>query len=238
MADLSSVKALTFDVGGTVLDWHTGIAGQLAAFGERKGIEAPWPDVTNSWRRKSLVTMIGEREGALAGMNIDGVHRHVLEDVLREFGVEGLSDGEMDALSAGWHGLSPWPDAPGGIARLREKFIVSTLTILSVSLIVDVSRRAPFTWDCVISCEMIGAYKPRPIVYETGAKLLALRPEECMMVACHNIDLNAARNSGYRTAFIHRPREWGHQDPPDPTPDPACDLVAGGLDDLAAQLGA
>ena len=88
MADLSSVKALTFDVGGTVLDWHTGIAGHLAAFGERKGIEAPWPDVTNSWRRKSLTTMIGEREGALAEMNIDGVHRHVLEEVLREFGVD------------------------------------------------------------------------------------------------------------------------------------------------------
>ncbi len=238
MTDLSGVKALTFDVGGTVLDWHRGISGALRQAGEAKGIEADWARVTNAWRRQSLATMLGEREGELAAMNIDGVHRLVLERVLAEFGIEGLSAGDRDNLAMAWHRLSPWPDAPEGIARLRGKFIVSTLTILSVALILDVSRNAPFTWDAVISCEMIGHYKPRPIVYETGAKWLGLRPEECLMVACHNIDLLAARKVGFRTAFIHRHREWGSEEPPDPTPDPALDIAADDLNALAELLGA
>ncbi|MCH7478694.1 MAG: haloacid dehalogenase type II [SAR324 cluster bacterium] len=236
--DFGSVKALTFDVGGTVLDWHRGIVAEVSALGERKGISADWPKFTNSWRRNALSTMLGEREGEVAHMNIDGVHRLTLEEALREFQIEGLSDADKDELAAAWHRLSPWPDAPAGIARLREKLLTATLTILSVSLIVAVSRRAPFHWDYVFSCEMIGQYKPRPVAYETGARWLGLRPEQCMMVACHNFDLLAAQKVGFRTAFIHRPQEWGPEPPPQPTPDPSIDVVADDLIDLAAKLGA
>ena len=233
-----SVRALTFDVGGTVLDWHGGMVAELRRLAERKGIQGEWPGVVNKWRRRSLSTMLGEREGELAEMNIDGVHRLTLEQVLRENDIAGLTGPELDDLAAAWHRLAPWPDAPDGIARLRGKLLVSTLTILSVSLIVDVSRRAPFHWDYIFSCEMIGQYKPRPIAYQTGAKWLGLRPEECMMVACHNFDLLAAQKVGFRTAFIHRPNEWGPEPPPQPTPDPSIDIVANDLNDLADKLGA
>ena len=238
MADLSGVKALTFDVGGTILNWHDSIVAAATELGTRKGIELDWRDFTNAWRRKAITTMIGEREGTTAEMNIDGIHRHTLDDVLREFDVSALNDAEKDELAAAWHRLAPWPDAPGGLERLRKSYVVSTLTILSVGLIVDVSRLAPFTWDFVFSCEMINQYKPRPIAYQTGARLLQLEPGQCMMVACHNFDLLAAQKAGFRTAFIHRPEEWGHEPPPQPTPDPALDIVADDLNDLAEKLGA
>ena len=242
MADLDtlrqSIKALTFDVGGTVLDWHTGISAALAETGAAQGLTADWPAVTNAWRRQSLTAMLGERKGKLLKMNIDGVHRHVLDAVAKEFGLQALGGEERDALAMAWHKLAPWPDAPGGHARLGKTFKVATLTILSRSLIEDVSRTAPFAWDHVFSCEEINVYKPRPEAYRTGAERLGLAPGQCLMVACHNFDLLAAQQVGFRTAFIRRPREWGHEEPPEPTPDPSIDLVADDLNDLADQLGA
>jgi 2-haloacid dehalogenase len=241
MSELGSLKALAFDVGGTVLDWHGGIVEALSALGRQKSLEADWPRVTNAWRMATLKEMLGEdlsgqRTGPLAELNIDGVHRALIDPVLDEFGIEGIAEAEKDDLALAWHRLSPWPDAVAGHARLRQKFRLSTLTILSVALIVDVSRHAPFLWDAVISCEMLGVYKPDPRVYRRGAELLALEPAEIMLVAAHNIDLTAAAREGYRTAFIRRPSEWGPDDTPEPQPDPVVDLVADGLDDLAAQL--
>lgn len=243
MSDLSGIKALAFDVGGTVLDWHGGIVETMTALGAAKGIEVDWRRFTNDWRKQTLAEMLGEdwsgrRSGPLADANIDGVHRAVLDRVLDGFAIAGLSDAEKDDLALAWHRIPPWPDAAPGHARLRAKFRLSTLTILSVALIVDVSRLAPFVWDCVISCEMLGVYKPRPEVYRRGAELLALPPEAILMVAAHNFDLLAARKEGYRTAFIARPVEWGRDDTPPPEPDPSIDIVADGLEDLAKKLGA
>ena len=113
-----------------------------------------------------------------------------------------------------------------------------SLTILSVALIVNTSRKNRLDWDCVISCEMLGVYKPLPAVYRSAARLLGIRPDEVMLVATHNFDLMAARDVGFRTAFVHRPDEWGSAGPPDPVPDPAHDIVAAQFLDLADQLGA
>jgi len=120
---------------------------------------------------------------------------------------------------------------------LRAKYVVASFTILSTSLVVDVSRHNSITWDCLISCEMIGIYKPRPEAYRTAARWLALAPREILMVACHNFDLMAARAAGYCSAFVRRPTEWGPSGPPDPVPNPAHDLVVDTFFDLAQQLG-
>jgi len=116
--------------------------------------------------------------------------------------------------------------------------VVASFTLLTTSLVIDVSRRNGFVWDAIISCEMIGVYKTRPESYLTAARWLQLDPSEIMMVACHNFDLNAARESGYHSAFVRRPDEWGPGGPPDPAPNPAHDLVVDGFDELATRLGA
>jgi 2-haloacid dehalogenase len=129
-------------------------------------------------------------------------------------------------------------DAAEGLARLRARYPVISLTILSVALIVNTSRKNRLDWDCVISCEMLGVYKPLPEAYRSAARLLGMRPDEVMLVATHNFDLRAARDVGFRTAFVHRPDEWGSAEPPDPVPDPEHDIVAAQFLDLAEQLGA
>ena len=135
-----------------------------------------------------------------------------------------------------WHALEAWPDFVPALEILRQGFVCVSFTILSLSLVIDVSRRNGIVWDAVIACEMLRVYKTQPEAYRRAAAHLALRPDEILMVACHNFDLDSARREGYRTAFVRRPTEWGPAGPPDPTPNPACDLVVDGFAELASAL--
>lgn len=238
MTDLSGITTLAFDVGGTVVDWHNGISEQLAALGAERGTQADWPAVTKAWRTAALQRALNATTAELPRGNIDGVHRETLDPVLDQFGLAGaFDDRDREAMTGFWHKLDSWPDAARGHARLRQKFVMSTLTILSVSLIVDISRRAPFHWDAVISCEMLERYKLDPLPYREGPRILQRDPGEVLMVAAHNFDLLAAAKEGLRTAFIKRPHEWGEGSTPEPEPDPAIDIVADDLEDLADKLG-
>jgi 2-haloacid dehalogenase len=230
-----SVKALTFDTGGTILDWHGGISRAFAAAGARRGLDAEWHEVTNEYRRRSLKAIVGQVHPAF---NFDDVHRRVLDEVIAHFRLERLTLEDRVAIWRTWHALEAWPDFPAALARLQRKYIVASFTLLTTSLVIDVSRKNGFQWDAIISCEMIGHYKTRPEAYLTAAKWLQLEPAEILMVACHNFDLNAALSCGYKTAFVKRPTEWGPAGPPDPLPNPAHDIVVEDFSELADRLGA
>ena len=228
------IRALTFDTGGTILDWHHGISRAFATVGARRGLQADWPKITNAYRHRSLQAMLDAEHPT---GNIDDVHRQMLGSVIAEFGLNAFTAADREAIWRTWHTLDAWPDCAPALARLRTKYVVASFTILTTALVVDVSRHNNLTWDCLISCEMIGIYKPRPEAYQTAARWLALEPREIMMVACHNFDLMAARAAGYRSAFVRRPTEWGPSGPPDPLPNPAHDIVVDTFFDLAQQLG-
>ena len=229
------IRALTFDTGGTILDWHHGLSRAFAAAGARHGRQADWATLTNEYRRRSLQAMLNAEHTT---WNIDDVHRQMLDTIITEYGLEAFTAEDREMIWRTWHALDAWPDFVPALARLKTKYIVASFTILSTSLVIDVSRKNDIVWDCIISCEMIGTYKTRPEAYHTAAKWLALEPSEILMVACHNFDLMAARAVGYRSAFVRRPTEWGPSGPPDPVPNPAHDLVVDTFFDLAQQLGA
>ena len=229
------IKALTFDTGGTILDWHGGISRALAAAGARHGLAADWAAVTNDYRRRSLQEITGQVRPAF---NFDDVHRRVLDRVLADHKLDPLTAEDRDAVWRTWHALDAWPDFPAALARLRKKYVVASFTLLTTLLVVDVSKRNGIDWDAIISCEMIGMYKTRPEAYMTAAKWLQLDPSEILMVACHNFDLNAALGCGYKTAFVKRPNEWGPGGPPDPVPNPAHTMVLEDFPELATRLGA
>jgi 2-haloacid dehalogenase len=231
---LNSIKALTFDTGGTILDWHTGLCQAFAQAGAQHGLSADWPEITNEYRRRSLKMMVS---AVNPSFNIEDVHRRVLDAVIEEFEITALTAEDRESIWQKWHALDTWPDFPPALARLKTKYVVVSFTILSTSLVIDVSRRNGLTWDCIVSCEMIGTYKTQPQAYRTCAQWLGYRPDELLMVACHNFDLMAARAEGYLSAFVHRPAEWGPAGPPDPVPNPAHDIIAQDFTDLATQLG-
>ena len=230
---MRKIKVLAFDTGGTVLDWHTGLSTAMAAWGAGHGIERDWHALANEHRRRSLRQMTGTVD---PGFNIDDVHREVLGEVFYESGLGGSAE-ERRAIAERWHQLDAWPDFGAALDRLRRQRLCVSFTILSLALIVDVSRRNRIDWDAVIACEMLRVYKPHPDAYRRAAAYLAVEPREMLMVACHNFDLNAARNVGYRTAFVRRPGEWGRAGPPDPVANPATDIVVDGFAELAGHFG-
>jgi len=227
------IQALTFDTGGTVLDWHGGLITAFERVGARNGVYREWHSLANDWRRRTMKGIVGQR---LPDFHMDDVHRRTLDDTLAHFGLGGFSDDDRLELWRTWHRLDAWPDFPGALAAIRERLPVVSFTMLPTSLIVDVSRRNGITWDAIISCEMIGVYKPHPEAYQTAARWLGLAPAQILMVACHNFDLDAARQVGFKTAFVKRPHEWGPEGPPDPVPNPACDLIVDGFDALRAHV--
>jgi 2-haloacid dehalogenase len=234
MATGNSIRALTFDTGGTILDWYGGVKGALERVGERRGLTGDWDAITRDYRRRSIETMLG---AIGPRFNIDDVHRYVLNQLIQEHKLEFFTDGDRDEVWQAWHELDAWPDFPKALTRMREKYAVVSFTILSTALVLDVSRRNRIDWDCLITGEMLGVYKTHPESYRAAAKILAMEPHEIVMVACHNFDLLAARQEGYRSAFVRRPTEWGPHGPPDPTPAEVHDFVADDFIQLADQLG-
>ncbi len=235
---LHGVKALTFDTGGTILDWHTGISEALAKTGAKHGIEKDWTHITNEFRRRSLGNMLNLGETEPPTYNFDDSHRMALEALVDEFGLDTFTETERHEICYNTvHNLQCWPDFPGTLPKLRDKFICASFTILSFRIIIDTAKRNGLSWDAVISCEAIGKYKILPESYQTAAKFLQLQPNEICMVACHNFDLDAAKGVGFKTAFVKRPDEWGSEGPPDPEPNPIHDIVADSFPDLARQLG-
>lgn len=209
--DTSEIEAVTFDVGGTVVDWYSGMYDQLERFGEERGVEADWDSVLKAWRIKGAGRALNSRPEDLPGGNLDGVHRQVLDEVLDDFGVEGFSAVDREQMTRFWHQVPAWPDASEGLSRLREQHVVSTLTVLSLPMVVSVSRNESFSWDCVICCEMLDRYKFHPTSYTRAAELLGHDPEEMLHVAAHELDLQAASDAGFNTAYVKRPEEWGKQ---------------------------
>jgi len=230
---MDGFKVLAFDTGGTILDWHGGITAALAECGRRRDVGWDWHELANEYRRRALRRMLGVVDPRF---NIDDVHREVLDELLGEAAIAGFSDTDRRAISARWHALDAWPDFAPALVRLRQRYICVSFTILSLALVVDVSRRNAIDWDAVITCEMLGVYKPQPEAYRRTAQFLQTAPGDILMVACHNFDLDAARGEGYRTAFVRRPAEWGPSGPPDPNPNSATDLVVSGFAELADRL--
>ena len=231
------IKALVFDVFGTVVDWRSSITQEGEALSGTYGPALDWGRFADAWRGKYGPSMDRVRRGESPWQNLDALHRASLEEVLTEFGITSLSEEVKDHLNRVWHRLQPWPDAVAGLTRLRRHYIITPLSNGNVALLTNMAKHSGLPWDCILSAELARAYKPDPAVYQMAADLLGLRTGEVMMVAAHKGDLRAAAAVGLRTGYVPRPLEWGPDRELDVTPDPSFDVVAGDFEELAAKLG-
>lgn len=232
------IRALAFDVFGTVVDWRGSILRDGEAFGRERGLEVDWAALADAWRAGYQPAMARVRGGELGWTRIDALHRMILDSLLPRFGLAGLSEADRDHLNRVWHRLDPWPDSVEGLGRLRRRFILATLSNGNISLLVNMAKRAGLPWDCIFSAETFRRYKPDPETYLGVAALLDLRPAQVMMVAAHKDDLRAAHRAGLATALVRRPLEFGPAASPDLAAEPGLDMVAEDFLDLARQLGA
>jgi 2-haloacid dehalogenase len=236
--ELAGVKALTFDVFGTVVDWRGSIAREVRAFAQEKKLRVNASKFADAWRSGYRPAMNRVANGELPWTKIDVLHRMILDDVLIKFRVTALSEAEKVQLNRVWHRLKPWPDTVRGLKLLKKKFTISTLSNGNVALLNNMAKNAGLPWDLILSAEIFHHYKPDPEVYLGAADILGLQPHEIMMVAAHKDDLRAAARQGLHTALVLRPNEYGKGRHPDLTPDQAFDINAEDFVDLAAQLGA
>jgi 2-haloacid dehalogenase len=231
-----AVKALVFDVFGTVVDWRGSIIREGVALGRGRKLKVDWPAFADAWRAGYRPAMARVRSGELPWTKIDDLHRMILDDLLRRFPLGRLSANEIAHLNRVWHRLRPWPDARAGLAKLKRRHVIATLSNGNVALLTNMAKHAKLPWDCILSAEVVRHYKPDPETYLGAADLLGVKPAELMMVAAHKDDLHAARACGLKTAFVPRPREYGPQAKPDVSREPAFDVHARDFNDLARQL--
>ena len=226
-------KILAFDVFGTVVDWHSGIAREVQAL--RPAVDGNV--FALAWRAGYQPAMRRVMSGELGWTLIDDLHRLILDGLLAQFKLEDLSEAELRHLNKAWHRLDPWPDVVRGLTRLKSRYTICTLSNGNIGLLADVAKRGGLPWDCILSAEVFRAYKPDPAAYLGVARVFDVAPSEVMLVAAHQDDLAAARACGLQTAYIERPAEFGAREPKDVSPCPANTRHARDFMALANQLG-
>ena len=236
--EVASVKALVFDTFGTVADWRGSIVDEGTAWAKTNGVTVDWARFADRWRAGYAPSMDKVRKGEMPWTNIDYLHRTILEALLKEFHIDGLSEQEKDHWNRVWHRLKPWPDAVAGLTRLKKKYTIAPLSNGNVALLTAMAKHADLPWDLILSAELVRHYKPDREAYLVAPNLLELHPGEVMMCAAHTNDLTAARSFGLRTAFIHRPNEFGLTRKADDSKPGDFDIVSTDILDLATKLGA
>lgn len=233
----ANVKALVFDVFGTLVDWRNGVAREAERVLKPLGHDIDWLAFADAWRGLYQPSMEEVRAGREPWVKLDVLHRRMLDRIRPQFGLEALDDDVADELNLAWHRLDAWPDVVPGLVRLRRKFILAPCSNGNIALMVDLARRNDIPWDAILGSEIARDFKPKPAVYLMTAAALNLPPEEVMMVAAHSRDLSAAAANGLRTGHVGRPGEGG-PGTGEPKPSVPVDFAAADMGDLATQLGA
>jgi 2-haloacid dehalogenase len=232
---LVRIEVVAFDVFGTLVDWRTSIAAALAAAGRDAGLDADWPAVADAWRSAYKPATAAVVRGERAFEPLDVLHAHMLEEVIAEFRLQRLRPEQRTALVRAWHRLAPWPDSGPGLAKLRDRHLLTPLSNGGMGLLTRLAKAAGLPFDCIVSAELAHSYKPDPRVYALVPDFFSVPAEQVLMVAAHPDDLTAAARFGLRTAFVPRPREWGPDASAPPAP-PDTDVVAGDMIELAGLL--
>jgi len=231
------IKALVFDVFGTVVDWRGSITREMQRFGDEHGIEQNWNQFALDWRALYQPSMEKIRSGNRGYVKLDQLHRENLAQLVDGYQLDTLQEQQLDHINRVWHRLQPWADVLPGMNRLKKHYVLASLSNGNVELIINMARHNGIPWDMILGSETAQGYKPQEKVYLHSASMLGLKPEQCMMVAAHNDDLLAARSLGFQTAYINRPYEYGEAQQADLKAEEHWDIIGEHMTDIADVLG-
>lgn len=236
---VKTIQVLFFDVLGTVVDWRGSIAAEADSFLKRHDAShidaSAFADV---WVGRYDASVEAVRSGKRPFVSLDRLNRENLEACLAGFGLmtSALPSAELEDLNLAWHRLKPWPDSVEGLSSLKKRFIVAPLSDGNTRLLVDMARHAGLPWDTILGADVSLGYKPMPQVYLRACELLGVTPQEAMLVAAHDYDLDAARQCGLKTAYVARTNAQDPSKIDDPKPLGDWDYTARSLIELAEIL--
>jgi 2-haloacid dehalogenase len=236
-AQAGGVQILVFDTFGTVVDWRGSVIAEGEQLGRAKGLKVDWAAFADAWRGGYGPSMNRVRRGELPWTKLDTLHRMTLDELLVKFKIENLTEAEKKHLNLVWHRLKPWPDAVSGLNRLGKRFVLAPLSNGNLSLLTNMAKQANLPWDCILSTELVRRYKPDKETYLMAPEFFDVEPSAVMMVAAHSGDLDAAKALGLKTAYVHRPLEFGPARTPTRPPEGRFDFMARDFRELAGRLG-
>jgi 2-haloacid dehalogenase len=231
------LEVLVFDTFGTVVDWRSSVIAEGEKLGREKGIKIDWAAFADAWRGGYGPAMNRVRTGQLPWTKLDVLHRMTLDGLLEKFKIDGLTEDEKKTFNKVWHRLHPWPDSVAGLTRMKKRFVIAPLSNGNVSLLTNMAKFAGLPWDAILSTELVRHYKPDRETYLMPAEFWDLEPSAVMMVAAHEGDLASAKALGLRTAYVHRPMEYGPSRQPKPPAPGKFDFMTKSFVELATQLG-
>ncbi len=229
----AGVRALLFDVFGTVVDWRTGVAREAKRILNPLGFEIDWLAFADEWRAGYQPSVEEVRKGKIPYVRLDVLHRGVLDRIKGKYGLDGLDEDTLADLNLAWHRLDAWDDVKRTFPKLRQRFLMAPLSNGNIAIMVDIARRNAIGWDAVLGAEIAADYKPKPRVYLSAAEAFGLGPAQCMLVAAHSYDLQAARQLGFMTAHVARPEEAPGMES---GPTTAVDIAVKSFDELVGKL--
>ena len=235
---MMTVKALCFDVFGTVADWRGSVIRSGEAITAKTGIAVPWGEFANKWRIDGYVaSLIKIASGEMDYISTEQIHKIKLLDLLEEYHLTGLGEAEITDFNCIWNRIEAWPDSVQGLTMMKEDFLIMPFSNGDYRCMLDIGKHNGLPWDGIISADFFGKVKPDISIYGDAAEMLCMDPAEILMVACHAQDLDAARKAGFRTAYVNRPLEYGPDRPQEAKPDPY-DYDADNFIELAQMLRA
>jgi 2-haloacid dehalogenase len=233
---MEGVKALFFDVFGTLVDWRTSVAREARTILEPLGYQLDWIAFADAWRGQYQPGMEEVRSGRIPFSKLDVIHRRMLERIRPRFGLEQVEEPVLRELNLAWHRLDAWPDVPAALNRLRSRFLLAPCSNGNISLMADLARRNDLRWDAILGSEVARDYKPKPGVYLAAVDAFSLEPGQCMMVAAHSNDLKAAAAVGLRTGHVAQVNEFG-PDTGEAGPTVPVDVSARSFTEFADKMG-
>lgn len=236
--DPASIRVLAFDIFGTTVDWYTGVARQASQIFAELGVALDGGAFAGEWRDRYLPSMARVRDHERDWAYLDTLHRESLDDLLRQHGVaDAVDEAARARLVRAWHRLPAWDDSVAGLSRLAGRYVLAALSNGGFALLTHLVKDAKLPFDCILSAELARTYKPDARVYRTAAGLLDVAPEEVLMVAAHEWDLDGAAAAGFRTAFVERPYEKGPGRQAEPAAEVTADVSVSSFPALADALG-
>lgn len=192
---------LTFDCYGTLIQWDEGLIAAVETILSEQSEAAVEPE--------TLIAVYDKHEHALEQMPPHRAFKEVaglaLKRAMEELGLSSSSS-DLKTLTSSISKMPPFPEVVGTLGKLKEAgFKLCIISNTDDDIIQGNVDQLGGHIDRVITAEQAQAYKPRREIFDHAHRTLGVTKDEIVHIcASPHLDLQAARDMGFRCVWINR----------------------------------